>query len=231
MVLTGSQKALCPSARIGTWRRVGAHDRARQNSPGTWRIPRCRGAPHRGRKNSSPTNTPAISLLFALNEQLKRIEAAGGVEARWDVHKAMLNRVERLDRRCRWQTWSGVPADDLTGGAGPFRVLNVPDGLNGRTIARSMGDGGWVIGSGYGDLKESTIRLGHMGDHTVQELDNLLDALGGMLLVKYVVVVADSMDETGLDELRAAGNFEGRIHGKGSRPFTGVNSNGPTRCW
>src|SRR5437899_4358636 len=41
-----------------------------------------------------PTNTPAISLLFALETQLARIERAGGVEARWRRHEAMRRRVE-----------------------------------------------------------------------------------------------------------------------------------------
>jgi aspartate aminotransferase-like enzyme len=33
---------------------------------------------------------------------------------------------------------------------------------------------GWIIGSGYGALKDSTIRIGHMGDHTVPALEELL---------------------------------------------------------
>src|SRR3989475_10794002 len=41
-----------------------------------------------------PTNTPAISLLYALETQLGRIEREGGVEARWRRHDAMRSRVE-----------------------------------------------------------------------------------------------------------------------------------------
>ena len=37
---------------------------------------------------------------------------------------------------------------------------------------------GWVIGSGYGALKDTTIRIGHMGDHTVEALDRLLPLVG-----------------------------------------------------
>ena len=36
---------------------------------------------------------------------------------------------------------------------------------------------GWTIGAGYGALKDSTIRIGHMGDHTVGGLDELLNVL------------------------------------------------------
>src|SRR3989475_1977343 len=41
-----------------------------------------------------PTNTPAISLLYALDHQLERIAAEGGIEARWRRHDAMRQRVE-----------------------------------------------------------------------------------------------------------------------------------------
>jgi aspartate aminotransferase-like enzyme len=37
------------------------------------------------------------------------------------------------------------------------------------------------IGGGYGKLSESTFRIGHMGDHTVDELDALLDVVAGAL--------------------------------------------------
>ena len=40
---------------------------------------------------------------------------------------------------------------------------------------------GWVIGGGYGPLKERTIRIGHMGDHTVDELEALLRAIEEVL--------------------------------------------------
>jgi aspartate aminotransferase-like enzyme len=33
---------------------------------------------------------------------------------------------------------------------------------------------GYTVGSGYGKLKASTFRVGHMGDHTVSELDACL---------------------------------------------------------
>jgi len=40
---------------------------------------------------------------------------------------------------------------------------------------------GWTIGAGYGSLKESTIRIGHMGDHSVAALDELLALLAGLV--------------------------------------------------
>lgn len=121
-----------------------------------------------------PTNTPALSLLYALRAQLERITRAGGVEARWARHDAMRQVVER---------W----VDEGPGGALGYRYLpragrrswtvsclEVPEGKNGRTIAKACEARGWIIGSGYGPLKERTIRVGHMGDHTPEETAALL---------------------------------------------------------
>jgi aspartate aminotransferase-like enzyme len=40
---------------------------------------------------------------------------------------------------------------------------------------------GITISAGYGKLKDSTIRIGHMGEHTVAELDRVLAALEEVL--------------------------------------------------
>jgi aspartate aminotransferase-like enzyme len=36
---------------------------------------------------------------------------------------------------------------------------------------------GYTLAAGYGKLKPSTIRIGHMGDHTLAELEALLSVL------------------------------------------------------
>lgn len=174
-VFTGSQKALAlpPGLAFGV-----ASDRL---------LERAKTVPQRGVyldiltydeafKEHQPTNTPALPQLYALEKQLQRIEAEGGLAARFARHDAMRKRVES------WTT--GV------GGARGYRFLpregrrswtvsclRVPEGQNGRTLARTMLERGWTIGSGYGKLKEETIRIGHMGDHTVEELEELLDVL------------------------------------------------------
>jgi aspartate aminotransferase-like enzyme len=48
-------------------------------------------------------------------------------------------------------------------------------------ICKGMTKRGWTLGTGYGSLKDTTFRIGHMGDHTVDELDALLAALEEVL--------------------------------------------------
>ncbi|HET7230593.1 MAG TPA: alanine--glyoxylate aminotransferase family protein [Longimicrobium sp.] len=170
-LLTGSQKAfaLPPGLAFGT-----ASERM---------MARAATIPGRGQyfdllefekywqKHQTP-NTPAVSLIYALAEQCRRIRAEG-VEARADRHWAMA-------RRC----WAWVAEQGPKWGFSLF----APEGRRSPTVTCIGVDGpvpateivarlkerGWTIGGGYGSLKESTIRIGHMGDHTVSELDALL---------------------------------------------------------
>ena len=59
--------------------------------------------------------------------------------------------------------------------------LKLPDGTSAKQIVSGLKDAGWTIGSGYGPLKDSTIRIGHMGDHTVGAVEQLLALLDGLL--------------------------------------------------
>ena len=116
-----------------------------------------------------PTNTPAISLLYALEAQLARIDAEGGVEARWRRHDAMRRRVET------WSADIGVAYLPREGRRSwTVSCLKLPEGKRAKDVLGVLKSQGWTIGAGYGALKDSTIRIGHMGDHSVAALDELL---------------------------------------------------------
>jgi aspartate aminotransferase-like enzyme len=123
-----------------------------------------------------PTNTPAVPLLYALAKQLERIEGEGGVEARWRRHDAMRQRTER------WARERGIEYLPCEGRRSwTVSCLRLPDGKRSKEIVGALQRQGWVIGAGYGALKDSTIRIGHMGDHTVAALDELLLAVEAQL--------------------------------------------------
>ena len=123
-----------------------------------------------------PTNTPAVSLLYALETQLARIEREGGVEARWSRHDAMRRRVEQ------WSDQHGVTYLPREGRRSwTVSCLKLPGGKTSKPVVAALKQAGWTIGAGYGSLKESTIRIGHMGDHTVAALDELLALLAGLV--------------------------------------------------
>ncbi len=174
-VLTGSQKALGlpPGLALGV-----ASERM---------LERARKVPERGAyldvvafdaaaADYQPTHTPAIPLLYALEAQLQRVEAAGGIEARWRRHEAMRQAVETwIDNRGEALGFSFLPPPGRR--SWTVSCLGVPRGRQGRDVAQAVKREGWTIGSGYGKLKPTTIRIGHMGDHAPERVRELLEAL------------------------------------------------------
>jgi aspartate aminotransferase-like enzyme len=59
--------------------------------------------------------------------------------------------------------------------------ITLPEGVSGPSVVGAMRERGWVIGGGYSRLKETTVRIGHMGDHGLDNLGQLLDSLGEVL--------------------------------------------------
>ena len=174
-VLTGSQKALALPPGLA----LAAHSERM--------LERAKTVPERGgcldlvafadaAENHQPTNTPAISLLYALDAQLERIEANGGIEGRWSRHKEMLETVERwVDERGKSLGLRYLPKSDCR--SWTVSCLRLGGGQSGRALRDMLADRDWTIATGYGELKKTTIRIGHMGDHTVVGLQELLQAL------------------------------------------------------
>jgi len=178
-VLTGSQKALAlPPGLAFAVARDTVLDRAKTK--------RDRGIyfdviefDRSIRKNQTP-NTPALSLFYALAAQLADIRRET-IEGRWERHAAMARR-----------TWAWV--DEMRNGGVGISVLSpegsrsptvtcvaLPATHNGDAVNKAMKTRGFTISAGYGSLKDTSIRIGHMGDHTVAELDVLLDTLREVL--------------------------------------------------
>ncbi|MCZ6661785.1 MAG: alanine--glyoxylate aminotransferase family protein [Actinobacteria bacterium] len=124
--------------------------------------------------------TPAISLMYALQVQLSRMKQEG-IENRWARHADMQRRtIDWVDSLQDRGLDVGVFAAE--GHRSPtVSCLTMPGGHGGLAVVAEMLERGWVIGAGYGRLEDSTIRIGHMGDHTLDELNDLLAVLGEVL--------------------------------------------------
>lgn len=125
------------------------------------------------KKHQTP-NTPAVHLIYALAEQMRRM-GEEGADARAERHQAMA-------RRC----WRWVDEQGPQWGFSHF----APEGRRSPTVTtiavaedakvkapevvKRMKERGWTLGGGYGKLKDTTFRIGHMGDHTVDGLETLL---------------------------------------------------------
>jgi aspartate aminotransferase-like enzyme len=178
-ILTGSQKALAlpPGLAFGV-----ANERVLQ---------RAEAKADRGvyfdflefdrniRKHQTP-NTPNVSLLYALDAQMRRIEREG-VEARCERHAAMARATWAWVEEMRGR---GVELGILApqGYRSPtVTCITLPAGKAGSEVSRAVKARGYVIASGYGPLKDACIRVGHMGDHTVAETEAVLGVVEEVL--------------------------------------------------
>jgi aspartate aminotransferase-like enzyme len=173
-LLTGSQKALALPAGLSF--AVASPEY----------IERARTVKHRGfyfdvlqyddfaAKNQTPS-TPATSLLYALETQMGDI-GREGIERRWERHEQMqdltLNWVHGFSERrgvdLRVVAPEGSRSPTVT-------VIALPDGLTGPEVVEAVRARGITIGSGYGQLRNTTVRIGHMGDHTVDGVQRCLN--------------------------------------------------------
>lgn len=178
-ILTGSQKALAlpPGLAFGV-ASDAMLERARSIGNRGWYFDLVRLVDNLG-NNQTPA-TPAISLLHATDFQLQRI-LDEGLENRWRRHLDMQTRtiewVEEL-RSC------GVGVDvfaDEAGRSPTVTCISMPEGVSAPEVVSRMRTKGFVIGGGYGKLKQETVRIGHMGDHTVEGLEAVLGQLGEIL--------------------------------------------------
>lgn len=143
--------------------------------------------PHRGyytdllryrdqhRETGSTITTPAVPLVYALERQIG-IVLAEGLEARFARHQAL---------RRETAAWAGARGIELASAAGfhspTVTCLKSPPGRPAPELVKALAAEGFTLGGGYGDWKETTFRIGHMGEVRSADLDDLFVAIDAHL--------------------------------------------------
>lgn len=124
-------------------------------------------------KNQTPS-TPATSLLYALEAQMGDI-GREGIERRWERHLSM------RDATIDWVSAAAERRNIDLGVLAPeglrsptVTVVTLPRGITSKEAREAILARGFTVGGGYGKLSESTFRIGHMGDHTLEGLNRCL---------------------------------------------------------
>jgi aspartate aminotransferase-like enzyme len=179
-VLTGSQKALALPPGLAFAAASSEY------------VERAKATPDRGTyfdiaefekfaaKHQTP-NTPAISLLYALEVQLESI-VTESIERRWARHDAMraeteswvASRAKRLNVELSMFAPAGARSQTVS-------TIMLPRGVTASAAVKAVAARGYTIGGGYGKVGERAIRIGHMGDHTLDTLRGCLDACADAL--------------------------------------------------
>ena len=112
-----------------------------------------------------------MSLIYALDLQLDRI-LAEGLENRFARHSAMARRSKEWAEHKGWPLLApeGYRSQTLT-------VIENPPTFDVSALNKFMAPKGIRLANGYGALKGKTIRIAHMGEIQVKDLEDLLAAI------------------------------------------------------
>jgi aspartate aminotransferase-like enzyme len=124
---------------------------------------------------STTPATPAISLVRALDVQLDHIFAEG-LEARFARHAALAARTRQwvIDHEFGLFAQPGYESPTVT------TAVN-QRGINVAAMLKALRTAGYELSNGYGDLKEKTFRIAHMGNVTEVEMETCLQQLSAYL--------------------------------------------------
>lgn len=120
--------------------------------------------------DDSVPSTPSVPHFYALAAQIEHILHGEGLEARYERHRRMRDLVH-----ARTSGMAKLAAEEAANASATVTALAPvlpPD-----TIRNEMKKRGYTLGGGYGQWKDTTFRIGHMGDMPMADLEAMLDAL------------------------------------------------------
>jgi aspartate aminotransferase-like enzyme len=134
-----------------------------------------------GHEQRATPCTPCISLYYALAKQLEDITAGVTLPHKDKTKVGRVAWQARFDEHARMQqvTEAWAHSNDLEllpapEHASPTISCIRAGNLDVKGLIAGLKERGHEIGNGYGDLKDKTFRIGHMGDHTEAGLAEML---------------------------------------------------------
>ena len=172
-MITGSQKALaCPPGVSIIVLSAKAVERVYQNKPKTMYLD-LKSALENQKRGQTPF-TCAVGMLRQINQRLKEIDAAGGVE----VEIARIGRLASYFREKVKDLPFEIISDTLPNAVTPLSSTNDKSAYD---IFTTLKDeyGIWVCPNG-GALKDKVFRVGHIGALSESDFDTLIAAMTDM---------------------------------------------------
>ena len=126
------------------------------------------------KKNYQYPSTPSISHMYALDYQLDNI-LKEGLDNRFKRHEEMAETVRAWARKhFKLFTDQNHLSNTLT-------VIENTQKIDIAQLNSQLQGKGMQIANGYGDLKEKTFRISHMGDYQVEDIQYLLNSIDEIL--------------------------------------------------
>ncbi len=114
--------------------------------------------------------TPAISIYYALNLALKKINRRG-IKKIWEEKKRVAQWTRETVTKMGLEIFPKNPANALT-------VIRLPEGIDGTKIVETCKKRyGVLLANGQGELRGKIVRIGHMAPQTKTEVKKVLTHL------------------------------------------------------
>lgn len=127
-------------------------------------------------KNNTPA-TPPIPQIFGLSRALDLIFEEG-LENVWGRHKEVSDFVKK---RCTKDMGFKLFPDPRYASQTLSCISTKEKGINSKELLAKMKAKGYIIGSGYGNLKEEAFRVGNMGNVYMGDVEEMLEVMEGVL--------------------------------------------------
>ena len=120
-------------------------------------------------------STPNILLMYAMDYQLDKI-LEEGLEERFARHREMAEYV----RSWAMEHFQLLPAK-LEYASNTVTTIKNTRNIDIELLNARLGERGYQISNGYGDLRDKTFRIGHMADYTLEDVKGLLKNIDDIL--------------------------------------------------
>lgn len=126
------------------------------------------------KKDNQYPSTPALPIMYAMDYQLDKI-LEEGLENRYERHLTMAKYVREWAKK----NFQLFPEEKYS--SNTLTTIKNIKGINVGELNKKLGNRGYVISNGYGDLKEKTFRIAHMGDYTLNDIKELIENIDDIL--------------------------------------------------
>jgi aspartate aminotransferase-like enzyme len=125
------------------------------------------------KKEWSTHMTPPVPQIAALRKELEIVEREGGKQKRLELFRKRSQRVKDGVKKLGLSFYPQPGYESPT-----VACVNAPAGMNGQDVYMKMREKGFELAKGYGALREKTFRIGNMGYIRLEDLDDMIEALG-----------------------------------------------------
>lgn len=116
-----------------------------------------------------PLTTPPVSLMYGMDYQLDKI-LKEGMQQRYERHQRMAEMVRQWAmKRLGLYAEEGFRSNTIS-------VIDLK-GMDFKDFDKRLRQKGFEVSPGYGNVKDVTFRIGHMGDLTEKDIQDLLDVM------------------------------------------------------